>query len=129
MAADSSVFGIVQPWRGPFSEQDRLILNGTPYHATLEAGTLITTSGLGGIYPRGIPVGVVEGVQEEEGRWRKSYWLRPVVEKGSVTHALVVRGSEAPQVIMELFREGGSGSGGAAEGGGGAPSPAPGRIR
>ena len=129
MTADSSVFGIVEPWRGPFREGDRLILNGTPYHETLAAGTLITTSGLGGIFPRGIPVGVVEGVQEEEGRWRKSYWLRPVVEKGSVTHALVVRGGGAPEAIMELFGEGGSGSGGAAQGGGGPAPPSPGRIR
>lgn len=103
MTADESVFGIVQPVRGLFREMDRLLLDGTPFHENLEAGTLITTSGLGGIYPRGIPIGVVESVAATESGWRKSYWLRPVVATGSVTHALVILGDGIPQGILELY--------------------------
>lgn len=107
MTADGNVFGIVEPRRGTFREEDRLLLNGTPYYERLEPGTQILTSGLGGVYPRGIPIGVVEGLAEQEGRWRKAYWLRPSVETGSVTHVLVVLGDGIPEGILELFEEGG----------------------
>ena len=107
MTADGNVFGIVEPRRGTFREEDRLLLNGTPYYERLEPGTQILTSGLGGVYPRGIPIGVVEELAEQEGRWRKAYWLRPSVETGSVTHVLVVLGDGIPEGILELFEEGG----------------------
>ncbi len=112
---DGRVFGIVEPRRGLFREDDRLLLNGTPYYERLEAGTLITTSGLGGIYPKGIPIGEVEGLAEQEGRWRKAYWLRPIVQTGTVAHVLVVLRDPATEGILELFRE--VEGGGAAEGG------------
>lgn len=106
MTADGNVFGIVEPRRGTFREEDRLLLNGTPYYERLDPGTQILTSGLGGVYPRGIPIGVVEELAEQEGRWRKAYWLRPSVETGSVTHVLVVLGDGIPEGILELFKEG-----------------------
>ena len=106
MTADGNVFGIVEPRRGTFREEDRLLLNGTPYYERLDPGTQILTSGLGGVYPRGIPIGVVEELAEQEGRWRKAYWLRPSVETGSVTHVLVVLGDGIPEGILELFEEG-----------------------
>lgn len=89
MTVDGETYGIVEPRRGDFREEDRLMLTGTPYHTRLEDGLQIVTSGRGGIYPRGIPVGTVDGLAEAEGGWRKTYWVRPAVEVGSVTHALV----------------------------------------
>jgi rod shape-determining protein MreC len=117
MTADGNVFGIVMPVRGLFREQDQLLLDGIPFYETLEPGTLITTSGLGGVYPRGIPIGTVEEVSDDEGSWRKSYWLRPIVERGTVTHALVVVGDGATERIMRLFREGADGDSAGAPGG------------
>ncbi|HZD05952.1 MAG TPA: rod shape-determining protein MreC, partial [Longimicrobiales bacterium] len=55
----------------------------------LPAGTVVLTSGLGLVYPRGIPVGRVTELAEEDAGWRRSYWLEPMVEPGSVTHVLV----------------------------------------
>lgn len=89
MLADGSAFGIVENVRGEFREQDRLVLNGTAYHEVIPAGTLVVTSGLGGVLPRGIPIGRIESTAEEQGTWLRSYWLRPAVEPGSVTHVLV----------------------------------------
>ncbi|MGW8267317.1 MAG: rod shape-determining protein MreC [Longimicrobiales bacterium] len=103
VAEDSGVFGFVRPVRGLFREQDRLLLDGTPFYESLPPGTLITTSGLGGVYPRGIPIGHVESVAGEEGGWLKSYWLRPLVETGSVRHALVVLGDGIPEDILQSF--------------------------
>lgn len=102
MTADGLVYGMVEPLRGLFREDDRLLIDGIPFYETLEVGSLITTSGLGGIYPRGIPIGVVERLYDEEGGWRTSYLLRPVVETGSVRHVLVVLGDGIPAGALEL---------------------------
>ena len=89
MLADGTGFGIVETRRGIFREDDRLVLNGTAYFESIPTGTPVLTSGLGGVLPRGIPIGTIDEVEELEGRWRKSYWLRPMVHPASVTHVLV----------------------------------------
>ena len=89
MAMGVDAFGLLEPSREAFREADRLLLNGAPYNTELEPGTRILTSGLGGVYPRGIPIGVVRGTAEEEAGWRRSYWVEPSVHPGAVTHVLV----------------------------------------
>jgi rod shape-determining protein MreC len=105
MTADGKTFGMVEPRKGDFREGDRLLLNAIPYHERLDSGTLITTSGLGGVFPRGIPIGEVDSLHQEEGGWRSEYWLRPIVELGSVFHVLVVRDDPSTERLLELFRE------------------------
>lgn len=95
MDPDGITYGIVASRRGEFREADRLEFNGTAFHARLEDGTVIVTSGLAGVWPRGVAVGKIEGLAEADAGWRKSYWLRPMVEVGSVTHVLVGVGPEA----------------------------------
>lgn len=89
-------YGLAQPNRGPFRETDELLLAGLPYHAHVEPSTPIVTSGLGGIYPRGLLVGRVAEVHEEGAGWRRSYRLRPAVEVGGSTHVLVLTGDALP---------------------------------
>jgi len=89
MLADGSGFGMVEARRGAFREDDRLVLNGAAYYEEVPSGALVLTSGLSGVLPRGIPIGTIDGVADEEGRWRRSYWLRPRVQPAGVTHALV----------------------------------------
>lgn len=115
MTEDGEIYGIVEPRRGDFREVDRLVLTGAPFHATLAEGARIVTSGRGGVYPRGIAIGSVDGLAEEEGGWRKTYWIRPAVAAGSVTHVLVaVRSEQArPDDLQEamLGAESGEGEG------------------
>jgi rod shape-determining protein MreC len=89
MLAEGGMFGLVENVRGEFREEDRLMLNGTAYHERAPEGSLVVTSGLGGLMPRGIPVGRIDATAEVEGSWRKSYWLRPMVDPGGITHVLV----------------------------------------
>ncbi|MEX0980389.1 MAG: rod shape-determining protein MreC [Gemmatimonadota bacterium] len=92
MTADGEVYGMIETRRGEYREDDRLLLNGAPYHVAIEDGALIVTSGLGGIYPRGIPLGRVHSLAEADAGWRKSYWLEPAVRPGSMTQVLVAVG-------------------------------------
>ena len=89
MTADGQAYGIVQSRRGLYREQDRLALVGAPFHTDVEPGTRVVTSGRGGVYPRGILLGTVEGVEDAEPGWRKSYLVRPAVRPEAVTHVLV----------------------------------------
>jgi rod shape-determining protein MreC len=89
MLEDGSAYGMVENARGEFREEDRLVLNGTAYYESLPRGALVLTSGLGGVFPRGIPMGYVDETAEVQGAWRKSYLMQPSVQPGSVTHVLV----------------------------------------
>ncbi|MSR35328.1 MAG: hypothetical protein EXR95_01620 [Gemmatimonadetes bacterium] len=102
MSEDGATYGVVESRRGRFREEDRLMFNGTAFHTRLEDGTVIVTSGLGGIFPRGVPIGLIEGLAESEGGWRKSYWLRPLVEPGLATHVLVAVGNTAAEGPVDL---------------------------
>jgi len=88
MSADGLTYGMIETERGDFREQDRLQFNGTAFHTDLPPGTYVLSSGLG-VIPRGIPIGRIVGVAEEEEGWRRSYWLEPMVQPGSITHVLV----------------------------------------
>jgi hypothetical protein len=105
MTADGTTYGLVESRRGRFREEDRLVFNGTAFHTRLEDGTVIVSSGLGGVFPRGVPIGLVNGLAEAEGGWRKSYWLRPLAEPGTATHVLVAVGdpSGRPTDLTPIF--------------------------
>lgn len=94
MTADGSVFGIVAP-RGAAGPATALLeLHGVPYRETVLVGTVVYTSGLatgeGGVYPRGIPIGTVIGVGEEQVGWARTYVLRPAVHPASVSHVIIL---------------------------------------
>lgn len=89
MTADGDAYGIVESRRGRYREEDRLVLVGAPFHVNVEEGTRVVTSGRGGVYPRGILLGTVLGVEEADTGWRKSYLLLPAVRPEAVTHVLV----------------------------------------
>lgn len=89
MTADGEAYGIVQSRRGLYREEDRLALVGAPFHTDVAEGTRVVTSGRGGVYPRGILLGTVMGVEDAEPGWRKSYLVRPAVRPEGATHVLV----------------------------------------
>jgi rod shape-determining protein MreC len=89
MTAEGDAYGIVEPRRGRYREEDLLALTGAPFHADIQPGRRIVTSGRGGVYPRGILVGTVIGIEEADTGWRKSYLIRPAVRPEAVSQVLV----------------------------------------
>lgn len=105
MTVDGAAQGIVEVRRGRFREEDLMALNGAPFHIDIPQGTPITTTGRGGIYPRGIPLGVVIGIEEADTGWRKSYLLRPAVRPEMATAVLVGVGNISGNDYAELWHQ------------------------
>jgi len=95
MAADGSVYGIVAPHGTEGPRSWLLELRGVPYRQLVSNGTLILTSGLGGVFPRGIPLGTVVGLAGEAAGWERTYLLRPAVHPAAVSHVMILVGSRA----------------------------------
>lgn len=105
MTLDLAVLGIVAP-RGHEGPNTMLMeLRGVPYRDRVPPGTKIYTSGVGGVYPRGILIGTVLDVAKEGEGWTRSYVVKPAVHPGSVSHVMIltepvseVAGVFAPQI-------------------------------
>jgi rod shape-determining protein MreC len=90
MAADGTVFGIVRPHLGDEPERSLLELRGVAFRDALAPGTRILTSGLGGVYPRGIPIGeVIQEVKTTE-VWSRTYLVRPAVYPPDVSNVMIL---------------------------------------
>ncbi|MFN8581822.1 MAG: rod shape-determining protein MreC [Gemmatimonadaceae bacterium] len=90
MAEDGSAFGIVQPHRGVEPDRYMLEMRGVAFRDALKNGTLIISSGLGGVFPRGIPIGVVVGELRTLEGWARTYLLRPAVRPQDVSQVMVL---------------------------------------
>ena len=82
--------GVVAPSLSGLGGEGALEFRGVPYRDSVPAGTLVLSSGLGGVYPKGIPVGAVTGVVREQAGWERVYRLLPAANPGSVAHVMVL---------------------------------------
>lgn len=89
MTSDGEAGGIVEPRRGMYREQDLLALTGTAFQVDVRPGRRVVTSGRGNLFPRGIFLGTVIGIEEADTGWRKSYLIRPGVRPESASHVMV----------------------------------------
>ncbi|MCZ6916520.1 MAG: rod shape-determining protein MreC [Gemmatimonadetes bacterium] len=87
-ALNDSVFGLVGPRFG--DGRMMLELRGVSYGGRIPEGTVVYTSGLGGVYPRGIPVGRIRAVIDDRVEWSRTYLLEPAVHEASVSHVLLL---------------------------------------
>ena len=90
MAADGSAFGIVTGHRGDGASRYFLELHSVPLRSPLKAGVLIVSSGLGGVYPRGIPIGVVVSELKATEGFAKSYLMRPMVSLPDISSVYIL---------------------------------------
>jgi rod shape-determining protein MreC len=73
--AESRQIGIVR-----FSPKEGMYLDNLPADADAEPGDLVITSGLGGIYPAGLSVAIVDSALARKGEILKKAWLKPMVD-------------------------------------------------
>ena len=94
---DGTVLGIVAPSLNTEASESYLEFRGVAYRDTVATGTLVMTSGLGGVYPKGLPIGRVAGLGREQLGWERIYRLAPLANPGHVAHVLVVRTPPGPE--------------------------------
>ena len=78
----------------------------------VEVGDTVVTSGLGGVYPKGLPVAVVTNVEQPEGALYYEISVEPIVRMDSLEEVLVVTSITDSQQAMASEYEGDSGDDG-----------------
>jgi rod shape-determining protein MreC len=94
-SADGSAFGIVAAHLGDEPDRYLLEMRGVPLRTSLQPGTLIVSSGLGGVYPRGIPIGVVQRELRTSEVWANTYLLRPAVLPADMSTVMILHPQRA----------------------------------
>lgn len=102
MAADGSAFGIAQAHEGTDADRYLLELRGVPMRSGVKKGTLVVSSGLGGVYPKGIPIGTVIDTLKSDGYARK-YLLRPAVLPPDVLSVMILQPQRAASGVERVW--------------------------
>jgi rod shape-determining protein MreC len=90
MTLDGETYGIARSLQGPRGGELMLGFSPVAFHTAPDTGTMVVTSGEGGVYPRGIPVGTVSGSGKDPNGWLRIYYVRPLVSPAQMGHVLVL---------------------------------------
>lgn len=102
-AQADSAYGIVQPHLGFGSDRGLLELHGVAFRNPLKAGQQVISSGLGGTYPAGIPIGtVIREIQTPE-RWARTYLLQPAVNLADVGPVMLLLRARADRGLDSVW--------------------------
>lgn len=71
-------------------EKEMLILKRIPIDAEVKAGQKVITSGLGGVFPAGLPIGTVKETEPEVHGLTQTVYVKPAVKFNGLKHVMVV---------------------------------------
>lgn len=99
---DKEYFGTIE---GYDKDRELLKLKRIPYDAKIEKDQNVITSGLGGIFPKGLPIGkVVEVVPDEYGLNQTAY-VKPGANFYDIEHVMVVNREMTQPDLSEMVDE------------------------
>jgi rod shape-determining protein MreC len=104
MTADESAYGIVAAHLEDAEGRNLLELRGVPRRSSLEAGTVVWSSGVGGVFPRGIPIGTVIGEVDNPAEvWARTYIVKPAVNPAQVDAVMVLHPERGEDSLKNLW--------------------------
>jgi rod shape-determining protein MreC len=92
---DEEIFGIIEGFN---SEKQMLIFNATA-DIEIKDGSTIVTSGLGGVFPKGLIIGEVTEVKNDDYGLTKSAYVKPAANLYDIDHVMVVE--RISQIVNE----------------------------
>ena len=107
MSEDGSTFGIVQAHLGAGPNRFLMEMRGVSFRTELKPGMLIVSAGLGGTYPRGIPIGTVMSELKTPESWARTYILRPAVSPSDVNSVMILRPERVAEGVEGVWQQGG----------------------
>jgi rod shape-determining protein MreC len=103
MSEDGSAFGIVQAHAASATTGYLMELRGIPFRSQLKPGSVVVSSGLGGVWPRGIPVGtVLSEISTAEG-WARTYLVRPAVSPADVGAVMILKSNRVSEGFENVW--------------------------
>jgi rod shape-determining protein MreC len=109
MTEDESAYGIVAAHLEDSEGRNLLELRGVPIRSTLEPGTVVWSSGVGGVFPRGIPIGTILGEARNPAEvWARTYIVKPAVNPAQVDAVMILqpeRGQDSLQAVWQSPEE------------------------
>lgn len=90
VTADGRVLGMVLAATAPEGRRVTMQLTGVALRDSLAIGTEVFTAGLGGVYPRGVPIGRVMSIDDDPLGYERIYRIAPFANPGASSHVLVL---------------------------------------
>ena len=84
---NQDIVGLVE---GYDQETKMLLLKKIPSDVEVEVGSTVITSGLGGVFPRGLPIGSVEEVVVDQYGLTQTAYVKPFADLYDISHVVVV---------------------------------------
>lgn len=99
---NEKIYGTIE---GYDTKKKLLLLKRIPYDAKIKKGEIVTTSGLGGVFPSGLPVGVVEEVVPDEFGLNQTAYVKPGADFYDIEHVMVAKLSMEKPDLDKLEEE------------------------
>ena len=104
VSLDGNAFGIVSAHQGTGADRYLLELHGVPYRAQLRTGAPIVSSGLGGVYPRGVLIGTIVRDLRTGSGWARTYLVRPAVRPADVTAVMILAPERSAEGVESVWQ-------------------------
>jgi len=92
--AETAVFGILSGTDDGGGGEVRCRMDYIPKEEAVEEGAEVVTTGLGGVFPRGLRVGTVAEVVPSEGGLYKTAWVEPLADVARLRYLFVIATEE-----------------------------------
>ncbi|MET3682545.1 rod shape-determining protein MreC [Alkalibacillus flavidus] len=84
---DESIFGLIE---GYHSESDQLIFRDLSNESEIEEGQAVVTSGLGGVFPKGILIGEISSIELDDYGLTNVAYVKPAADLDDINQVKVV---------------------------------------